>query len=500
MAKLSKKTLDRLPATVQAPLLANKRSKSRILHIGVGGFHRSHQAYTWHRLRQRYPGQYADWTLVGVCLMPADREFVQQFSAQDCLYALRMRAADGKDDIMVIDSIADVIYGPENRDAVNSAMASAETRIISFTITEGGYNTDFDNHQFIWSNPDIQHDLDPANAPKTVFGYLARGLAERKQRGAGGLVLMSCDNIQENGRVLRNALLAFLEVYNPALKGWVAEQVSFPNSMVDRITPVSTPADKDDFEHRFHLRDDVLVVSEDYFQWVLEDTGLTGIPPLAEVGVQLVDDVRPYEAMKLGILNAGHSLVGLLGDALGYTRIHNAIQHPRIAAMFERYVMEEAIPVLPTIGGIDLPAYFQAVRSRFSNAMINDSTVRIISGSSDKIPKFLLPVVDKNLQRKDPNVQVSALVVAAWWFYLYRANERNGMQDVADHKKEELRGLFTDEPTSALRFLQYRTVFGDLAANSLFMSHYQAAVSMLKSGKINELLMNNIIYKADDAK
>lgn len=488
MARLNKDTFSQLPATVQKPSAVSGRSKNHILHIGVGGFHRSHQAYTWHKLRQRYPQQYADWTILGVCLMPADRAFVQQFAEQDYLYTLRMRAADGNDNIVVIDSITEVLYGPDDTDAVVYAIANADTRIISFTITEGGYNTDFDNHQFIWSNADIRHDLEPGSPPKTVFGYLARGLAERKEKGAGGLILMSCDNIQENGHVLKYALLAFLERYDPALKNWVADHVTFPNSMVDRITPVSTSHDKDDFEARFGLRDNVLVVSEDFFQWVLEDTGLTGIPPLDEVGVQLVDDVRPYEAMKLSVLNAGHSLVGLLGDALGYTKIHEAVKNPAIAAVFERYALREAIPVLPPVAGVDLCAYFQTVRSRFSNAMINDATARIISGSSDKIPKFLLPVVHKNLQTEHPNIDLAALVVAAWWYYLYRANRLDDMQTVIDNKRDDLSALFEDESVSLIRFLQYRPVFGDVSANPLFVDSCKHCAAWFLDGRVEDLL------------
>jgi len=202
--------------------------------------------------------------------------------------------------------------------------------------------------------------------------------------------------------------------------------------------------------------------------------------------------VRPYEAMKLGILNAGHSLVGLLGDAMGYTKIHEAIEDRQIAAVFERYAMHEAIPVLPPVGGVDLPTYFQTVRSRFSNAMINDSTDRIISGSSDKIPKFLLPVVNRNLKRDDPHVAISALVVAAWWYYLHRANRRDGMQSVVDNKRDELKAIFEDESASAQRFLQCRAIFGILEDNAMFVNRYQGCVEKFKRGQVTELL-NDIL-------
>src|SRR5690606_22384027 len=172
------------------------------VHFGVGAFHRAHQAYVWQRLRQWHPEHYKDWRIIGVCLMPSDYTFVQQFAEQDYLYTLRMCPPDGEDEHMVIDSIAEVLYGPNDTSAIIDAIANPDIRIISFTITEGGYNTDFSVQEFIWSNEDVQHDLKSGNSPKTVFGYLARGLARRKQQGAGGLILMSCDNIQENGQVL----------------------------------------------------------------------------------------------------------------------------------------------------------------------------------------------------------------------------------------------------------------------------------------------------------
>jgi len=497
MTRLNDSTINRLQGLLDLPSPIKGTGKNHIVHFGVGGFHRSHQAYAWHRLRQEHPAQYADWSILGVSLMPTDGTLVKHLREQDYLYALRMRSAAGTDEIQVINSIRTVLYGPEDTTAIVEAIANGDTKLISFTITEGGYNVDDEARRFIWENEAVRDDLAPSSAPKTIFGFLARGLQKRRLSNQG-VVLLSCDNIQHNGDILRFALLSFLEKYDQELREWVAAHVRFPNSMVDRITPVTTEDDKRDFEARFGLRDEALVVSEAYFQWVLENSGLDGIPPLSDVGVQLVSDVRPYEAMKLGLLNAGHSLVGLLGDALGYTKIHDAIGDRQISPLFDRYALCEAIPVLTPIEGVDFHRYVETVKSRFSNAMINDSTARIISGSSDKIPKFILPTIEKQRSRDKPQMDVAALIIAAWWYYLYRAYNQDGMAQLADSKRDEFRLIFQDSHGSADRFLAYRPVFADLGKVTRFREKYMECVAGFREGRIRKTIKQVITGGIDE--
>lgn len=476
MVPLNNDTVHMLPQAGIPVVPHLSKGESHILHFGVGAFHRSHQAFAWHQLHHKYPARYGDWSVVGVCLMPGDKPLVDRLRAQDGLYALRMSPAVGTEQVVVINSIKRILYGPDDADLIIDRIASADTYVISFTITEGGYQASAQEH------------LQPGQAPTTVYGYLARGLAERRKRGSGSIVLMSCDNIQENGHVLRSTLLSFLEAHDPDLKNWVITHAVFPNSMVDRITPATTAADKDAFAARYGLRDEALVVSEDFFQWVLEREGLEHLPPLSEVGVQLVDDVRPYEAMKLSVLNAGHSLVGLLGEALGYNTIHEAVADARISALFDAYALDEAIPVLQLLDGVDYAAYYRAVKMRFGNAMINDSTARIIGGSSDKIPKFLLPVVNQQLQSDSPRVAAAALVVAAWWYYLRNAYRRDRMDSVVDNQLDALRECFADEAASPQRFLQLEPIFGGLAADPRFREPYAAYAARFADGGASELV------------
>lgn len=401
------------------------------------------------------------WSITGVCLMPTDKALVDSLRQQECLYTLRESAAKGESRTQVVNSISSILYGADDREEILHRLSNPDTKVVSLTITEGGYDT-----------AQALSEIGAGTPPTTVFGYLVHALARRKAAGHGGLVLLSCDNIQENGEVLRNALGDCLEQFDPALKYWVTQNVFFPNSMVDRITPASTIVDLEAFERQYGLRDGALVVCEDYFQWVLEDTVKPHLPPIDSYGVEFVTDVRPYEFMKLSVLNAGHSLVGFLGDALGYGTIHEAVVDPLVAAVFDRYALSEAIPVLRPLPGLNYASYYQSVKSRFSNAMINDSTARIIGGSSDKIPKFLLPIVREQLSRPAPQVDAAALVVAAWWLYLRGVAQRNAWDGLQDTKTDVLRDIFTEESGSAGRLLAYEPVFGRLATEERFASRY----------------------------
>ena len=477
MAILCKQTLHQLPGALMPAYTFPVTDASHILHFGVGAFHRAHQAWIWHQLQQSDPERFGRWSVTGVCLLPADKPLVDALRAQDLLYTLRASAASGEAQLHVINSLSAVLYGDADREQILDGIAHAETKVISFTITEGGYDT----RQSL-------AEIDGRMVPSAVFAYLAHGLARRKAAGNGGVVLMSCDNIQENGRVLKEALATCLERLDPDLKRWVEDHVLFPNSMVDRITPATTTRHMDAYEQQYGLRDKAMVVSEDFLQWVLEDTVRPFLPPIDAFGVEFVADVRPYELMKLSILNAGHSLVGFLGDALGYTTIHDAVVDERIGGLFDKYALREAIPVLGHFAGMDYTRYYQAVKLRFSNALINDSTARIIGGSSDKIPKFLLPIVWQQLRKPRPQLDVAVLMVALWWRFLQKAYGGAMWDQLVDTKKDQLGPLFADETTSAARFLAFEPVFGKLGTQPAFAERYFSCVDALRNDATDGLI------------
>lgn len=486
MTLLSLETVNQLPDQLAPQHQFPSACKGHIVHIGVGAFHRSHQAWVWHQLRQAYPDRYADWSITGVCLMPSDQVLVDDLIAQGGLYALRAHPSQGAAHTQVVHSISNMLYGQRDSDEILDRLVDPRTKVISMTITEGGY--------------DITKALEEIakNAPATnIFTYLSYALAKRRDAGHPGLILMSCDNIQENGLVLRTALGQCLAQIDPTLKTWVDEHIHFPNSMVDRITPATKPADKKAFESEYGLQDRALVVSEDFFQWVLEDTVQPLLPPLNEFGVEFVKNVRPYEHMKLAILNAGHSLVGFLGEALGYRSIHESVIHPLVAKLFDHYVMQEAIPVLVPIKEVDYGVYYHKVKSRFANAMINDSTARIIGGSSDKIPKFMLPIVHEQLKRPAPEVDAVALVVAIWWQYLQNAFQQGTWEMVIDTNQNLLQKLFVDPSNSARRLLEFEPVFGSLAKADVFASRYFKYVSELQISPVEKVLKQFLANKHD---
>jgi len=478
-----------LNSAIKVSHAANQQN-SQILHIGVGGFHRAHQAYTIQKLIDLDANENSKWQITGLSLMPSDELLVNNLNDQDGKYCLKMSSATGEEEIVLIQAIKEVLFVKNDVARIVDRIASADTRIISFTITEGGYNYDFDKQQFIFENPLIQHDLQDKDNPKTLFGFLAKGLLQRLATNKQPLVFMSCDNIQENGHVLRSALLSFLDVYAVELKDWVAKHCYFPNSMVDRITPVTTDEEKSSFANRYGVVDNALVVSEDYFQWVLESTPGAELPRFQDVGVEIVKDVRPYEKMKLSILNGGHSLVGLLGDALGYKSIHESVVNTYIAAIFTQYIHNEVIPTLDTIEGVNFYNYYTIIKSRFSNAMINDSTSRIISGSSDKIPKFILPVITKQLASKDPQIELAVLVLAAWWSYLKEAYAHDRMQTVQDHRASFWTTQFEQYGEDARWFITDRDVFADLASNEKVHTLFLDYVKEIQNKGIEQVISN----------
>lgn len=442
--------------------LGNLPHDHNILHFGVGGFHRAHQAHYLQRLNDlEIPGE-QPWSIIGACILEQDREFVEKMEAQDFTYTLKTSGTSGEVTVESISTISKMYYGPLQTQELIALIASDQVGVISFTITEGGYMTDSATGGFLINHPLIQQDLKSPAVPKTVFGYLAQGLQLRRENNAGRLIMLSCDNVQENGHVLQNSLESFLRYYDSSLVPYVREQLSFPNSMVDRITPFTTDADKRRFENEFGYKDECLVVSEDFCQWIMEwpEQGL--FPKLDLVGVKMVDDVRPYEKMKLRILNGGHSLVGFLGKAMGYAYIHQAVKDPLISKLFDQYLEDEVIPGLGPLEEMDYTAYAKTVKKRFGNELLADSTDRIISYSSAKIPKFVLPVLEERWSHKR-NGDISCLILAAWWHYLEERTGEGRAMEVKDEQWERLRGIFSKPgKKSIIEFLAVEEIFGSI--------------------------------------
>lgn len=453
--KLTKSTLAQIP--IDKPSYDRDETTVGIVHFGVGGFHRAHQAMYVDRLLEK--GLAGQWGICGVGVMPSDRKMADVMAAQDGLYTLLLENPDGNRDARVIGSIVDYRYAPDDPEAVIELLAAPSTRIISLTITEGGYNID---------------GLDGVN----VFGLVADALARRRDRGVGSPTIVSCDNIEGNGSVARHTFTTYAERVHPGLGEWMTEHTCFPNSMVDRITPVTTPDVIAVLENDFGVEDQWPVAAEPFTSWVLEDDFSDGRPPLEEADVLLVDDVTPYELMKLRLLNASHQSLCYFAYLAGYRLVHDAAGDPLFAEFLRAYMDSEATPTLKPVPGIDLPDYKQTLIERFANPGVKDTIARLCFGSSDRIPKWLLPVVRANLAAGGP-VRLSAATVASWARYAEGVDEQGEPIDVQDQLADTLVPLARSQRENPTAFIENTDVFGDLAAQPRFVEAYLWALDSL---------------------
>ena len=476
MSPLNAQNLGSLPRDLPVPAYDRDQLRSGIVHFGVGGFHRAHQAMYLDRLMN--DGKALDWAICGVGVMPADRRMQEVLTAQDGLYTLVVKAPDGTLQPRVIGSIREYLFAPDDPEAVIEKMAGPAVRIVSLTVTEGGYNINAVTGEFVADNPDVQHDLQPGATPKTTFGLITAALARRRERGVPPFTIMSCDNIQGNGHAARRSFVAFATLVDPELGRYVEDTVAFPNSMVDRITPVTTDDDREEVRKRFGVDDGWPVVCEPFTQWALEDAFTEGRPPFEDAGVQVVADVEPYELMKLRLLNASHQALCYFGYLAGYRLVHDVAQDPLFAEFLLAYMDREASPTLEPVPGIDLTDYKHQLIERFSNAQVKDTVARLCAESSDRIPKWLLPVIRHNLETGG-EIQRSTAVVASWARYAEGVDERGRPIEVVDRLRDELMATARRQDEDPLAFIANRELFGDLIDNERFVSTYRSALASL---------------------
>jgi mannitol 2-dehydrogenase len=475
--RLDASTLASLGPSVWTPRYPRDEVRTGIVHLGVGGFHRSHQALYLDRLMEA--GQAADWGICGVGVLPSDRRMQQVMAAQDCLYTLVLKHPDGSLDARVVGSIVEYLLAPDDPDAVVEKMAAEATRIVSLTVTEGGYNASAVTGEFDGGAADVVADLQPGAAPRTTFGLVVEALVRRRDRGLPPFTVVSCDNIPGNGDLARRSFAAFAALRDPALGEWVAAEVAFPNSMVDRITPVTTDADRAELARRFGVEDRWPVVCEPYIQWVLEDDFPAGRPPLEDVGVQLVDDVAPYELMKLRLLNAGHQVLGHLGRLAGHEFVHEACQDPVFRALLIGYLDEEATPTLPPVPGIDLRRYESDLVGRFANPHVRDTLARLCENASDRIPQFLLPVVRANVA-DGRELRRSLAVLAGWARSAEGTDDAGRPIELVDARRDRLVERARRQAEDPLAFLADRDVFGDLVDDDRVAATYRQLLGSLR--------------------
>ena len=447
-----------------------------VVHIGVGGFHRAHQAMYHDRMMNEGAG--ADWGICGVGVLAADRKMQQALDAQDGLYTLVLKHSDGTYEPRVIGSVVEYLFAPEDPEAVIEKMAAPGTRIVSLTVTEGGYNVNDITGEFDATNPDVVADLAAGAVPRTTFGLVTEALRRRRQRGLAPFTVVSCDNLPGNGQLSKRVFTAFARLRDPELGDWIEGAVRFPNSMVDRITPVTTDADRAEVTDRFGIDDRWPVVCEPYVQWVLEDDFAAARPPYEDAGVQIVAEVAPYELMKLRLLNGSHQAMCYFAYLAGYRLVHEAAQDSLFQAFLLGYMDAEATPTLPPVPGVDLDGYKHTLLERFANPQIRDTIARLCAQSSDRIPKFLLPVIRQQLVTGG-EIKRSAAVVASWARYAEGVDERGEPIDVVDRYQDRLTSLARRERDDPGAFIANRDLFGDLADHERFVTAYRSAMTSL---------------------
>lgn len=471
--------LARLGEHVDVPTYDRAAGEKQIVHLGVGGFHRAHLA------------QYADalhragetsWRLIGVGVLEHDRALRNALAAQDGLYTLVTVDPDGSEHARVIGAISRYLFAPDEADAVVDAMSAPETRIISLTITEGGYEIDGDG-RFSPRSASVLGDLEAMGErpPASALGLIVAALRRRQVDGAGPVTIMSCDNLPHNGEVTRTAVEGVTARLAPDLLSWLRENVTFPSSMVDRITPATTDRTRQDLEDRFGIEDAWPVRAESFLQWVLEDDFAGGRPVFEQVGVQVVDDVGPYEQMKLRLLNASHQVVGHVGLLLGHEAVHVAMRDPDLGRLVGRFMRAEALPTLGEVPGIDLEEYCRALEERFSGDAVRDSIARQVAHAADRVRTFLLPVVSDRLAAGG-RVELSALVLASWASLLERSEHSEDLSAaLVDPLRPQLLAAVREESHRPGALLHLVEIFGDLGAAPGLIDAYLRARELLRA-------------------
>jgi mannitol 2-dehydrogenase len=472
---LDESALGSLRNDVVVPSYARAALRRAIVHLGVGGFHRAHQAVYLDDLAERRISR--DWGVCGVGLLPQDKRMEQALLPQQCLYTVVERGAEAER-ARVVGSITRYLFAPEHREEVLQTLAHPDTRIVSLTVTEGGYGYNQVTGEFDPATPGVREDLANPTAPSTVFGYLCEALDRRRRAGLPPFTVLSCDNLQSNGAMARRVFTSFARLRDGALADWMSANVAFPNCMVDRITPQTTDEDRAMVARVYGIRDAWPVMTEPFTQWVVEDTFCNGRPPLEEVGVQFVPDVHPYEAMKLRLLNASHQALAYLGYLCGYRLVHEVMGDPQFQTYIARLMDEEVTALLAPVPGVDLDNYKRTLIERFANPKIRDQVSRLCQDASARMPKFLLPSIVEALASGRP-YRLLTLAVAGWFRFLSGVDEQGEPIPLEDQMAGTLQPLAKQGREDPRPLLSVHSLFGDLAQQPAFVDELGAALHSL---------------------
>lgn len=474
--RLSNATLGALPQGIRRPAYDRTALATGIVHLGVGAFHRSHQAFYTDGVLAADPA----WGIVAASLRrPATRDAL---APQDGLYTLSERSGAGER-LRVIGAIRRLLVAPENPTALIDAMTDPRVRIVSLTVTEKGYCHDPATGELNETHPDILHDLAAPLEPRSVPGFIVEALRRRQETGAPPFTLLTCDNLPSNGRLTKRILDRFAVLRDRDLGAFVAAELVCPSTMVDRITPATTKNDQARIAAALGVHDAGPVITEPFSQWVIEDRFPTGRPAWEDLGAELVHDVKPYEQMKLRLLNGAHSTLAYLGYLAGYETVAEVMSDRAFERLVRSLMDEEVTPTLDLPLGTDLEAYKAALVDRFRNPALRHRTWQIAMDGSQKLPQRLLGTIRDRLASRAPFDRL-ALGVAAWMRYVTGIDEKGGTIDVRDPMAAELRAVTEKTGLSAIKLapalLQIEDVFGsDLKSDERFVGAVTTALDRL---------------------
>lgn len=472
---LSRARLGEVGSSVDRPRYRPQDLTAGIVHFGVGNFHRAHQAVYLDELFDT--GIDRDWAIIGTGVRESDAEMGRDLASQDFLTTVVAQEA-ASSQARITGSMLDFI-APGDAAAILKYLVDSRTRIVSLTVTEGGYYVDPATQAFDANHPDIVADAaDRLNHPQTAFGLIGAAILKRRAAGIAPFTVMSCDNLPGNGHVTENAVAGLVELVNPSDARWIREAVAFPNGMVDRITPATSERERAALRADFGIDDARPVYCEDFKQWVLEDRFPSGRPRLEHVGVQFVADVAPFELMKIRILNGGHAAIAYPAGLLDIDFVHEAMEDAQIARFLSALLDDEIIPLVPPVPRTDLQIYKRTIERRFANPKIGDTIRRLCLDGSNRQPKFILPTLRDALRAGRP-IEGLALVSALWCRYCY--GEAESGQPIApnDPSWQRLSEQARKARLAPEAWLEMQDVYGTLRDDSRFRDSFHQALQRL---------------------
>ena len=465
--KLSDATLADLPVDVLRPEYDRSLLSAGMVHIGLGNFHRAHQAWYLHRLMQL--GEARDWAIIGAGVRPNDAQMREKLLAQDCLTTLIELDPSGQA-LEVIGAMIDFLPVEDTNLTLIARMSQGDIRIVALTVTEGGYYIDSDTGGLDTEHDDIAYDVAHPEAPRTAFGAIVAALKNRKEAGLLPFTGLCCDNLQGNGDILRQTVIGLARLSDPGLADWIEENGAFPNSMVDCIVPATGPQELE-LVRSCGIEDAAPVTHENFRQWVIEDNFCNGRPDWDKVGATITDDVHDYETMKLRILNAGHQVIANIGELLSVHTIAGCMEHPLIHALFTRVELEEIAPHVKAVPGMTPDQYVELIDRRFSNSAIVDTTRRVAFDGSSRHPGFVLPVI-RDALRTGAAIEGLSLVEALWARMCEGSREDGSIIEANDPHWTILTEAAKKARNNPQVWLDQGFLYSDLSGNARFNERF----------------------------